>query len=103
MIKYFTTPLADLETGVHLRRGAYYNEKLCIQSSFRGYSPEFNESLPPDRIPTGNVPDGVSPFSSKTLSLSSLELCNEKMKYKIYIVMTANSLVFIKKKRITTI
>ena len=34
--------------------------------------PEFKESLPPDNNPTGKVPDGVKPFNSNTLSLSSL-------------------------------
>jgi len=41
--------------------------------------PELSESFPPDRIPTGRVPDGVNPFNSRTLSLSSL---NRKMKKK---------------------
>ena len=35
--------------------------------------PEFKESLPPDNNPTGKVPDGVKPFNSNTLSLSSLK------------------------------
>lgn len=35
--------------------------------------PVWRESFPPDKIPTGRVPDGVRPLSSRTLSLSSLK------------------------------
>ena len=42
--------------------------------------PEFRESLPPERMPTGNVPEGVKPFSSKTLSLSSLKTMKKNVK-----------------------